>query len=460
MTDIESGGRLSRSLGPLGIAFLTFSALSPAVSVYVFGAGVIHIGGTGAIAALLIGGVAIAIVGLLYGEIASAFPDAGGVFPAFAKILGPAVAFPYVAMMLLVAPAVLAFGLLGIADNVRSLAPAAPQVPVAIGCLVLAAFPALLNVRTGALITGAFLAVELAALAVIAGIAALHPARAALPTILHPVMLADHALMPLPVPLLGLAVVAGAYTCGGANWTAYFAGEMVDAERRIGRVIAWISPLAAFSIAAPLILALLATPDLAAMLASDAPLATFLQQTTSPAVATLINLGVLLAMFNAAIAVLMGLGRLVYATGRDRVWPRAIGERLGRLHPTTHAPVNATIALGVVAVAMMALGERILLVLVSNQLILEFLLLGLAALVGRRRRLTGVHHRTPLHPVVPVLAIVVAAALAVANWFDPESGRPSLLVLAAIVALSIVYERVLARRAGHAPAVAGNAGPL
>lgn len=439
MSDSGDTVHLSPSLGPLGIAFLCFSALSPVVSVYIFGAGVIHGGGTGAIAALLIGGTIAAVLGLLYGEIGSAFPNAGGVYPAFVVVLGPFAAFPYIAMMLMIAPATLAFSLLGFADNVRALDPALPILPIALACLAAAALIAILSIRVGARITGLFLGIELIALLVITIVAGLHPARAFAPALLHPVTVSGDRLVPLPFPMFALAIVAAVFTCGGANWATYFAQEMVDAERRIGRVISWISPLAALAIAGPLMLALIAAPDIKAMLSSDAPIATFLQQTVSPAVATGINFGVLLAIFNAVVATIMGYGRLIYATGRDNMWPRAIGGVLSRLDARFQSPLNATLALAACAAALLLLSERILLVLVSNELIVEYLLLALVVLIGRRRGLTGAHYRTPLHPLIPLLAIGVAGAMVVADWLDPVDGRPSLYVVSAVLLGSMAY---------------------
>ena len=217
---------------------------------------------------------------------------------------------------------------------------------------------------------------------------------------------------------------------------------MPEAEARIGHVVAWTSALAPLSIGVPLILAMLATPDLAAMLASEAPAATFLDQTASPAIATFVNVSVLIAMFNAAVAMLMGLARFIYATGRDGIWPEPIGRAISRLHPGFKSPLNATIALAACAAAMTALGERVLLVLVSDQLIVEFALLAAAILTGRRRGLTGGQFCAPLHPLLPLLAIGLAGSMVVADWLDPESGRPSLVVLLAIMVVSYGYARL------------------
>ena len=90
---------LKRVLTPLGVLLLAFSALSPAFSVYIGGDAVLHLAGTGAAVAFLLGGVAAAILGLLYAEVGAAFPGAGGVYPSLAALLGPLMAFPYIVLL-------------------------------------------------------------------------------------------------------------------------------------------------------------------------------------------------------------------------------------------------------------------------------------------------------------------------------------------------------------------------
>ena len=46
-----------KSLGPLGIMLLTLSALSPVASVYISGNDILHLAGTGAALAFILGGV-------------------------------------------------------------------------------------------------------------------------------------------------------------------------------------------------------------------------------------------------------------------------------------------------------------------------------------------------------------------------------------------------------------------
>jgi amino acid transporter len=138
----------------------------------------------------------------------------------------------------------------------------------------------------------------------------------------------------------------------------------------------------------------------------------------------------------------MGYGRLVYATGRDGVWPTPVNRLIGRIEPRTRSPLSATVIVCLVSVGMMLLGEERLLVLTSSENVFEFLLMGAAVLIGRRTGRTGVYFRSPLHPLVPVVGIAASAAMIVAQGFDPAAGRPSLLLVVGVFLASWAYYRV------------------
>jgi len=437
---------LHRSLSPLEVMFLTFSALSPALSVFIFGDGILHMGGTGTAAAVLIGGGVSVIMTFLYAELGSAFPQAGGVYPSLVGVLGPMWAFPYIAMMMVLAPALLAFTVLGLADYVRVLAPGLPAIPVALVCMIAAAGVAILRIRTGAIITGVFLAIEAIALVVVTVIALLHPARSLASVLTHPVVLDHGQLRPLSVAMLGLAVVSGVFTTGGASWAMYLGEELKDAERRIGAVIAWAGPLAAITIAVPLALMVLSADNLQVVLGADAPMATYVARTGGPVVGAVVNAGLVVAFFNAVVASILGYSRLFYATGRDGFWPGAVNRLLARLNPTTRSPMAATGVLCLCAAGLMLLGEQKLLILSSGQNIFEFLLMAIAVLIGRRMGVIGARFKAPLHPLIPLFAIGAIAAFVVADWLDPDAGRPSLVVLSGIFVVSLGYAWARKRR--------------
>jgi len=434
--------KLHRTLSSMEVVFLTFSALSPALSVFIYGDGILHMAGSGAALAVLIGGVAAAINALLYAEMGAAFPEAGGVYPSLAGVLGPFWTFPYITLMMMLAPMLIAFSALGFADYVRVLDHDLPQAPVAVVCVVLACGLAVLRVRVGALITGAFLTIEAVALVVLVVIALQHPARGLGPTLLHPMTL-DHGLLkPLTAAGLALAAVSSIAACAGCNWAMYFGEELRDAPRRIGPLISWIGLFAALTIATPLILVVLSASDLKAVLNADAPVAAYMTRTVGPVLTAVISSGLVIAFFNCIVATIMSFGRLFYATGRDGIWPAPVNRVLGRIDARTHSPLSATVIVSLISLALMLLGEQALLVLVANEGTFEFLMMGVALLIGRWKGLTGVHFRTPFHPLIPIIGLATGGAMVVAEWLDPAAGRPSLLLVCGLFIASWAYYRL------------------
>jgi len=455
MREIDAApATLDRVLGPVGVMLLAFSALSPVFSVYIGGNEVLRMAGTGAAIAFVAGGVAAAILALLYAEIGAAFPGAGGIYPSLSALLGPLATFPYIVLMLPITLGQVSFAALGLADYVRFLIPSAPYWPIALGSLAAAALIAILTIRRGALVTGVFLAVEAASLTVLVVVALAHPSRSPAQLFSHPMTLVHGALQATPVPTLALATVAGVWACGGASWAMYFAEEMHEARRKIGRVIAWTGVLASLTIAAPMVLMLLSARDLPRVLAAETPFATFLRDTGGPAIAAVVSVGVSAAIFNSIVATIMAYGRYLYATGRDGIWPAPMSRLLGTLHGRLRTPIVASVILTVASGAMAFMGERAILVLISGN-VSDYVLISLALFVGRRRRLTGRDFKAPAHPLVPIFGLTVAAFSILADWFDPDAGRPSILLLFALFFGAMAYYHFRLRQASRAWRIGG-----
>jgi amino acid transporter len=432
--------RLNRALGPSGVTLLTLSALSPVGSVYITGAGVLHLAGTGAALAFIVGGVISALLALLYAELGAAFPGAGGIYASLARVLGPAGAFPCIALQMVTGAPMMAFTAMGLADYVRVIAPGAPFLPISMATLALACLIGVFRIRTGALITGVFLVVECAALTVMAGIAAAHPSRSLASVLAHPVTLDHGVLVPVPWVTMGLAVVAGVYATAGANWALFFGEEMHDAQARLGRVVAWTGLLASVTIAVPMVLMVLSAADLRTTLGAEAPIAAFLSAAGGPVWAGLVSAGVIAAIFNNQVALGMALARFMFATGRDGIWPRAINRAFAHLHSGWQSPAAATVILGVVSCCAIFLGERVLLIVISGN-VFEYLLMAVAVFVGRRRGTTGAGFRAAFHPLVPCLSFALVAAFVVGDWMDADAGRPSMLLLSGVFLGSLAYCR-------------------
>ncbi|MBV8681751.1 MAG: APC family permease [Caulobacteraceae bacterium] len=437
---------LNRVLGPVGVLLLSFSALSPVFSVYIGGNEVLRMAGTGAAIAFLVGGLVSATLALLYAEVGAAFPGAGGIYPSLSALLGRFLTFPYIVLMLPITLGQISFAALGLADYIRFLAPSASYWGIAFGGLAAAAVIAILNIRHGAFVTGIFLAVEAAALGVLVTVALTHPARGLGQLLSHPVMLSHGALQATPLPILALATVSGVWSCGGASWAMYFAEEMHDARRKIGRVIAWTGVFASVTIATPMILMLLSARDIPGILSAETPFAAFLKATGGPVIAAVVSVGVSAAIFNSIIATIMAYSRYLYATGRDGIWPGPMSRVLGRLSKRFQTPLIASLILTVGSGLMALLGERTILVLISGN-VSDYLLISLALFVGRRKGLTGRDFRAPAHPFVPLFGLTVTALSILADWLDKDAGRPSILLLMGLFLGALVYYHFRLRQA-------------
>jgi amino acid transporter len=454
MTDLPADkSGLSRVLSPQAVVFLTFSGLSPVMSVYLAGDGLLHIAGAGAALAVIVGGVIIALIALLYAEMGAAFPGAGGIYPSLTGVLGPATTFPIILLTLVAAGGATGFTALGLGEYLRVLLPALPLIPTVFIALAAAALISILNIRTSALVTGLFLAVEFAALTLLTWVAATHPVRSVGEVLSHPVVLSHGGLAPASMTVLGLGLVSGAWLAGGANYALYFAEDMRE-PRQVGRVIAWVGVLAALFSATPIVLMLCSARDLKAMLGAEAPIAAYLAATGGPKIAALVSAGVVAALFNSLIATVMIFARFVYATGRDGIWPAPMNRALDRIHPRLRTPWSATIIVAVLAGATTLLGDRAILILLSGD-VSQYFLLAIAVWVGRRSGATGRWFRAPVHPAIPAMSLVFGLFALVMDWLDPDAGRPSTILLSGIFLFGLVYYAVRLRDAGKAWKIGG-----
>lgn len=87
---IQAAGQLHRKLNSFGVLLLTMSCLSPVFSIYGVGSDVLQHAGTGAAVLFIVGIAAAVIWAVVYAELGSAFPYAGGVYVGVGTVLGPA----------------------------------------------------------------------------------------------------------------------------------------------------------------------------------------------------------------------------------------------------------------------------------------------------------------------------------------------------------------------------------
>jgi len=430
-----------------GALLITISGLSPSIGVFIVGSDTIRHAGTSVFlcfAAAAILGLGMAVV---YGELASAFPDAGGEYTILSRTLGPVWGTSALGLNLLGFVLAQPLSGLGVATYLSALAPGLPAVPTAVVLVALCTLLSVLNIRINALVTGAFLAVELLALGAVAALGLAHPHRSLAAAVLHPVMLDAHGVFaPVGLALAGASTAGAIYAFNGYGQAVFFGEELHDAPRRIAGVIILSLVIAAVTELAPLLGVLVGAPDLHALLSANDPIPAFVAAVAGSGFAKLISAGVALAIFNAMIAVALSAGRQLYSTGRDGLWPHAANRALATIHPRFGSPWIASLIMGGAGLIGCFIDPKVLVLILGNGNVALYAALCVATLVGRRSGVT--HHagyRMPLFPIAPILAL---AALGAVVWFDlhDAAGLQGLAATAATVGVAALYAALVLRR--------------
>jgi amino acid transporter len=156
---------------------------------------------------------------------------------------------------------------------------------------------------------------------------------------------------------------------------------------------------------------------------------------------TIMTLALVATFFNLLLAVLLEYARVLYSAGRDRAWSTPLSRTLGRVHPTTSAPVVATLTIGAAALTLTAVSDYAAAVtFASLTVVVTFALIALSALASRVRQPDLARpYRMPLWPLPPVVAL---AGVAVTILL--QTGR-DLTIVAAILAAGLLYDAAYLR---------------
>ena len=441
---------LARSLGGLGILFLTLSATTPASSVFIIVPGMLQKAGTGTLWAFALAGLVCVATAYVYAELSSAFPVAGGEYVAVARTLGPLPGFIVLGINVfnnMIFPPVVG---LGVSAVLGTVIPGLPQIPTAIVVVVGSTLCALLNIRVNALVTGIFLAVEVAALGVLVVLGLAEPARSLLPMLAHPVALAGNILVPASHSSIGLATTVAIFALNGYGMAVYFGEEMNDASAKIARVILTSFGLSLCLELVPVVAVLIGAPDLKILFGADDPFGLFVSARGGTLLSQMVAVGVAIAIVNAAIVTVLASARFFWCTGRDCVWGYRFDEFIGAIHPKWQSPWIATLIIGAIGVLCCFISLKFLLILNGGGLIVTYAAISLGALAGRRNGSTDhAIYKMPLFPLAPIFTLLALAYVVYANWQDVEEGRPGMIATAAQIVVVAGYYWLVLRRRGE-----------
>ncbi len=447
----QAAPSFSRNMKMAGCLLITLSSVTPASSIFIVVPGVVEQAGSGALVSFALAAGVSLLTAYVYAELSSAFPLTGGEYAIVGRTLGPLAGFIILGLNLVVLLLNISVVALGLGSYIGAVLPGTSPVHDGLACVVFTTLCAILNVRTNALITGAFLMLELVALVVVTVLGFAYPARSWVSLLAHPVFLAGAGhLAPAGIGVIGLATSVAIFAFYGYGNAVYLGEETHDAPRQVARAVLWALVVSVVSQALPLAAALHGAPDLAAMFASDTMFGDFVRNRGGAGMGVAINLAVALAIVNADIAVVVLVSRMLFSSGRDAVWAPSVNRALTRVHARFGSPWAATLVTGALACLLCFVDLQLLLVMTGTAIVLVYGALCVAVIVGRRTGSTAhAAYRMPLFPWPPVLALIVLGYVIYTNCIDPVTGQKSLVVDLLVVAVSASYYQFVLKRRGR-----------
>ncbi len=432
--------RLERGLTTLGSVILTLSDITPAGSLLIVGLAVVAVAGTGSVIAYLAGAALAVMVALCMAELGSLYPIAGGIYSIVARVLGTWAAFltllSYVVQAIFL-PASIA---LGVGVYLNSLNDAFSVNLAAAATMIVVTGLAMLKIHVNALMTAAFLALEMVVIVVIAVAGFSNPTQS-ISTFLDPVGVVDGRLESFGTGAVVAAVAIALQSVNGYDAAISFAEETKGSTRNVGKAVLLSCLIGVGLELAAFLGAAFGAPDLKAFLSSSTPLTYVVEERWGQTATTVLIIGAVIAFFNACLAITLQFARVLWASGRDGIWPGPVSRGLQKLHPSTDAPWVATLVVGACATVLCFASDIVAVVtFVSVLTISIYVFVGVATIVSRQRDKTSDRpFRLPLYPLPPIIAIL--GALLALSQQAPKDLFAVVVIYAAGLAYYFFYLR-------------------
>ncbi|MFF7100039.1 APC family permease [Streptomyces nigra] len=400
----DSPRQLKRSIGVVGGTLLTLSCVTPASTLFVVVPDLFGSLGTATALTIAIGSLLCVAVAFCYSELGTLVPSAGGEYAMVSTLAGRLAGWLVFVLSLLVVMVVPPVIAMGTADYLAPIVHLDPALTGA-GVMLLATLAGLLDLRANAWITGIFLVLEVIAAAVVAVLGFAHAERGPASLVSLEVAGADGRTDTVTALLVVSGLAIALFITQGFSTAVYLSEELENPRRNVARTVLATLALSTVIILVPVVALTLGASDVAELTGGD--LSAMVTAWSNSAVGTFVSLCVALAIINAGIVMVIQNSRVLFASARDKAWPRPVNDVLSRLG-RFGSPWVATLAVGGPGAALCFVDLDTLYGVTGVSVTGMYLLVAVAALLARR----GSHRHTsawrmPLWPAVPVLLIVV-----------------------------------------------------
>ena len=435
---------LRRSLGIRENILITISAVTPASSVFIIVPALIGALAGGSVLAMLLGALIALFVGLCYAELASRYPISGAEYPWAARLLGKPVGFATFVLALVMGVLIIAVIATGVGPYLATLWPPLDSPWTAVVVVAISTTIASLAIKTNAWVTGVCLGLEVLAIVVLVVLGLAHVSRGPQVFFVPQALGAGDTLQTLSIGVLFSLLPVALFAYNGYGAAVFYSEETKNASKLIGKAIMFSLLVTVVLEVVPLMAVVIGASSLEALAGSPTPINYFLLDRGGDVVNVLVSVGIAVAIFNAVIAIQIQIGRLIFASARDRSWPAAVDRVLGTVSPRTHTPVVATIIVGVlVVIAAVVIPVPTLILATGSAVVVLYTIVALCAL--RVRRVTGGHqggYRMWLWPVPPVIVLLFMAYVVFQTVV--ADATPLLIALGTVV-LGLIWYAVFIR---------------
>ena len=435
--------QLKRSFGALGNAILTLSAMSPATTVFVYVSVLFFLVGTWSFTATIIAAVIAAGMGLVYAELGTAYPIAGGEYAIIGRVLGRGTGFVVFVVLLLFYTLLIASFALGAGLQLQTIWAGIDPRVAGLVLLIAAAGLTILRIRTSWVITTAMLALELVAIAIVSFMGFAH-AQDPVGRLFDPqAFFPDGSTAPITWSVLLLGLTLAFFNMTGFNVSVLFSEETEKARKRIGRAVMLAVAVFVVIVTVPTAAALLGAPSLEKLSTDPAGMSGLVSSLGAEQLGTFITLAIVVAIFNALIANIMGFGRVLWSGARDQVLPQPVNRWLEKVHPRFHTPWVACLVMS--AAGAVSLFSSAITGLVTLMGVITLVFMGLMCVAAVRIRLmrgAPEHYLMPLWPFIP-LAVLASFVLMATG----QTAKDLVIVLVTAGVAAVYYVAYLLPRA-------------
>lgn len=433
---------LNRTLSVVGNVTMTTANASPIMAIFVLALAPLATTGTATAAAAVFQGVLVILIGLILAELGSIYPVSGGTYSIIRYILPKPLAYMGIASFVLISLIFPPSTALGVATYVQILFPQLPQSALATSCiaavcLVLAMMVGLSSIATGDKMTRVLMVMQGVVLVIILYAFILDPQRNVADVIFSPQVLNNSGTGleagSVSVVLAAIGMLFG--VIGGYDAALGFSEETKGSCRNIAKAVIIACVVTVVCMVTPILLSMMAAPDLLEYLKAPSPLLYSVEAYLGGTIAKIVNLGILIASFNATVMLIVWQARILYTGARDRAFPDIIGKQLMKVSGKSHVPWVATAFICIASIILVFASNLVALVTFGAILFaMMFLLVAIGSIISRVKEPDLVRpFKMPFFPVIPIIVII---GLVIAILSQPMK---DILTAAAFYALALLY---------------------